>query len=164
MARITQTRMGTKGKKYSRSGRYKYRSGSLYRSRGARWTPDRAAGSMPALSVSRGVCGFPTEIRTSLRYSDVITLTSTANAVANHVFRMNSLFDPDFTGTDINHITSINWLQSINDILLSDQSWPPHLLLFQLLLTEPEQRSWMAQYCVQYGEILLLQTQLRCLQ
>ena len=114
--------MGTKGKKYSRSGRYKYRSGSLYRSRGARWTPDRAAGSMPALSVSRGVRGFPTEIRTSLRYSDVITLTSTANAVANHVFRMNSLFDPDFTGTDINHITSINWLQSINDILLSDQS------------------------------------------
>lgn len=91
--------MGTKGKKYSRSGRYKYRSGSLYRSRGARWTPDRAAGSMPALSVSRGVRGFPTEIRTSLRYSDVITLTSTANAVANHVFRMNSLFDPDFTGT-----------------------------------------------------------------
>ena len=77
---------------------------------------------MPALSVSRGVRGFPTEIRTSLRYSDVITLTSTANAVANHVFRMNSLFDPDFTGTDINHITSINWLQSINDILLSDQS------------------------------------------
>ena len=54
MARITQTRMGTKGKKYSRSGRYKYRSG-VYRSRGARWTPDRAAGSMPALSVSRGV-------------------------------------------------------------------------------------------------------------
>lgn len=99
MARVTQTRMGTKGKRYPRRGRYKYRSGSLYRSRGARWTPNGAAGSMPALSVNRGVRGFPTEIRTTLRYSDVISLTSTGNAVTNHVFRMNSLFDPDFTAT-----------------------------------------------------------------
>ena len=83
---------------------------------------NRASGSMPALSVNRGVRGFPTEIRTTLRYSDVVTLTSTANAVTNYVFRMNSLFDPDFTGTDINLIILINSLQSINDILLSDQS------------------------------------------
>ena len=34
--------------------------------------PDRAAGSMPALSVSRGVRGFPTEIRTT--YDTVMSL------------------------------------------------------------------------------------------
>ena len=32
-------------------------------------------------------------------------MTSTANAVANYVFRMNSLFDPDLLVLDINHIT-----------------------------------------------------------
>jgi len=80
------------GRRYRPYGKYKGSAGS-------RWTPDQASGPMPALSVSRGVSGFPTELRTTLRYSDVVTLTSTGNAVTNYVFRMNSLFDPDFTGT-----------------------------------------------------------------
>lgn len=41
--------------------------------------------------------GFPNSINVRLRYSDVITLTSTAGSLAKHVFRANSLFDPDFT-------------------------------------------------------------------
>lgn len=40
--------------------------------------------------------GFPSQLRTKLRYCDVITLTSTAS-VGTYTFRMNSLFDPDFT-------------------------------------------------------------------
>lgn len=88
--------------KVSRKRKYGRRYKPYGKSRvkaGARWTPDEAAGAMPALSVPRGVNGFPTDLRTTLKYSDVITLTSTGNAVASYVFRMNSLFDPDFSGT-----------------------------------------------------------------
>ena len=42
--------------------------------------------------------GVPNSINVRLRYSDVITLTSTAGSLSKHVFRSNSLFDPDFTG------------------------------------------------------------------
>lgn len=42
--------------------------------------------------------GFPSQLRTKLRYCDVITLTSTLGSVATHAFRMNSLFDPDASG------------------------------------------------------------------
>lgn len=42
--------------------------------------------------------GFPDKLVTSLRYVDSFTLTGAAGAVGANVFRMNSLFDPDFTG------------------------------------------------------------------
>lgn len=42
--------------------------------------------------------GVPNSINVRLRYSDVITLTSTAGSLSKHVFRSNSLFDPDLTG------------------------------------------------------------------
>lgn len=54
---------------------------------------------MPNLSVKRFDFGFPSTLVTTLRYVDVYTLTSTAQAVAKQVFRMNSCFDPDYTGT-----------------------------------------------------------------
>lgn len=54
---------------------------------------------MPNVSVRRSDFGFPETLVTTLRYADVYTLTSTAQAVAKQVFRMNSCFDPDFTGT-----------------------------------------------------------------
>lgn len=42
--------------------------------------------------------GFPTRIITDLRYIDVLPLTFAASpAVVANVFRMNSVFDPDFT-------------------------------------------------------------------
>jgi len=47
----------------------------------------------------RGVFGFPDEFTTRLRYAEVITLTSASNGVGKYCFRMNSIFDPDQTGT-----------------------------------------------------------------
>lgn len=49
--------------------------------------------------LSRDDFGFPDRVKTKMIYADVITLTSTLGSVADYVFRMNSLFDPDFTGT-----------------------------------------------------------------
>lgn len=54
---------------------------------------------MPNISAKTFDFGFPSSLVTTLRYADVYTLTSTTQAVAKQVFRMNSLFDPDFTGT-----------------------------------------------------------------
>lgn len=42
---------------------------------------------------------FPARTHKVLRYHDSVTLTSTAGAVNNYVFRANDLFDPNFTGT-----------------------------------------------------------------
>jgi hypothetical protein len=43
--------------------------------------------------------GFPHQLLTKLRYHDTLTITSTAGSLAKYVFRWNSTFDPDFTGT-----------------------------------------------------------------
>jgi len=88
-------RVGTKRKKYVRSGRYKYRS-SPYRYR--RSPTDKYAAVMPRLNPTKGLYGFPDELITKVRYGDVYTLTSTTNAVAKNTFRMNSINDPDQTG------------------------------------------------------------------
>jgi len=58
------------------------------------WSP-----SLGGLSIPRGVAGFPMELRTTLRYCDSIQLNSASAAIDKYVFRMNSLFDPDLTGT-----------------------------------------------------------------
>lgn len=42
--------------------------------------------------------GYPDKLVTSLRYVDTFNLTGAAGAIGANVFRMNSLFDPDFTG------------------------------------------------------------------
>nr|QTE03461.1 MAG: putative capsid protein [Ciconia boyciana CRESS-DNA-virus sp.] len=41
--------------------------------------------------------GFPTKIITILKYVDIIGQTSTTGGITTTVFRMNSVFDPDFT-------------------------------------------------------------------
>ena len=51
------------------------------------------------VSVPRGIFGFPDEFITTIRYVDVYTLTSASNGIAKQYMRMNSLFDPDQTGT-----------------------------------------------------------------
>jgi len=51
------------------------------------------------LRLSRGDYGFPDRIVTKLRYSDWITLSGTPNTVRSNLFRMNSIYDPDYTGT-----------------------------------------------------------------
>lgn len=45
------------------------------------------------------VNGFPEVLRTTLRYQDNYTLTSSSGSAAQQIFRLSSLFDPDFSGT-----------------------------------------------------------------
>ena len=77
---------------------------------------------------------------------------------------MNSLFDPDFTGTGhqpyyFDQFATIYQRYTVIGSKLTATFTP-----IPAAINGPEQRSWMAQLCVQYGEILPLQTQLRCLQ
>jgi len=43
--------------------------------------------------------GFPDKMITTLRYHDFNNLNSTTGTVANYLYRLNSVFDPDFTST-----------------------------------------------------------------
>lgn len=43
--------------------------------------------------------GLPAALNTKLAYGDVITLVPTSGSVGQYIFRANSIFDPDFTGT-----------------------------------------------------------------
>lgn len=43
--------------------------------------------------------GIPVRRRARLRYVDNIELTSSTGVIASHVFRANSIYDPDLTGT-----------------------------------------------------------------
>jgi hypothetical protein len=45
------------------------------------------------------VFGFPPRILTKLRYVDTYSLTSTAGSLAKQLFTVNSMYDPDVTGT-----------------------------------------------------------------
>lgn len=56
-------------------------------------------GRVTKLNPGRGIYGFPSELVTRLRYNDTIELTLGVSGVVGHTFRMNSLFDPDLTGT-----------------------------------------------------------------
>lgn len=50
------------------------------------------------LSVNRNRFGLPDTLITKVRYYEEVDLTSTAGSTATYAFRMNSLFDPNFTG------------------------------------------------------------------
>lgn len=55
---------------------------------------------VPAIGMGTDLAfGFPDRIITKVRYHDIVTLSSTAGAVGKWLFRANSTFDPDFTGT-----------------------------------------------------------------
>lgn len=51
------------------------------------------------MSPRTGVYGFPTSFRTKLRYHEAIALSSVSGSVSSNVFRANSCFDPNQTGT-----------------------------------------------------------------
>lgn len=42
--------------------------------------------------------GFPQQIKVRMKYVDEFVLSSTAGSTATQTFRMNSIFDPDYTG------------------------------------------------------------------
>lgn len=50
------------------------------------------------VSIRTMTTGFPDRARTKLKYSDIMTITTGAGGVGLHVFRGNSIFDPDQTG------------------------------------------------------------------
>jgi len=82
-----------------RAQRKYQRRGSRYKA-GSRKKIQTRVGSVTSvvnLSKQRNIFGFPDVLVTRLRYSDVYILTSTANAAAKQIMRMNSLFDPDFS-------------------------------------------------------------------
>lgn len=50
------------------------------------------------VGLSRSDMGFPDRVQTKLLYSDWFELNMTSGAAAVQTFRLNSLFDPDYTG------------------------------------------------------------------
>lgn len=86
--------------KRRRSPRYSpYRRRTRRRTRTPSTLVTRAQGFMPKLSVPRKIFGFPDSLVTKLKYSDLITLTSTSNSLARYVFQPNNAYDPDYSGT-----------------------------------------------------------------
>lgn len=81
-------------------GKRKYRPYSKKKRRYKRFGQENVVVSpyMPRSIGGSVQYGFPDSLNFRLRYSEVFTLTSTAQAVAKQVFRANSLFDVDFTG------------------------------------------------------------------
>jgi len=55
--------------------------------------------TMELVRFQPDVFGFPDRLLTKLRYSDFHAVTSTTGAVGSYVFRWNSTFDPNQTGT-----------------------------------------------------------------
>lgn len=51
------------------------------------------------LSTNRALYGLPQTFTTKMRYVDNLALSSSNGAVGKYTFRMNSIFDPDLTGT-----------------------------------------------------------------
>jgi len=65
-------------------------------------TPRRALSTRQSRSVvklSRGDYGFPDRMVTKLRYCDVVNLSGGGQTLRQNLFRMNSIFDVDFSGT-----------------------------------------------------------------
>jgi len=46
----------------------------------------------------KNIFGFPPTLLSKLRYCDTVPITSTVGSIGKYTFRINSLFDPDFTG------------------------------------------------------------------
>lgn len=89
MSRVSVKKV--RGKRFQRSGRYKVK---------APWRRiQRYQGTMTKLNPQKGIYGFPRELVTKVRYCETYTLTSTASSIAKQAFRMNSIFDPDYTGS-----------------------------------------------------------------
>lgn len=63
------------------------------RSNGSTMVPGRITG------LSSHDFGFPDRLKTKLQYQDVVQLAASAGSPAVWQFRMNSLFDPDYSGT-----------------------------------------------------------------
>lgn len=79
--------------KKTKTGRYKSRASSRTSTRSLTGytPPGRISG------LSRSDFGFPDRLQTKLHYCDVVLLSASAGSPGLYQFRMNSLFDPDYS-------------------------------------------------------------------
>lgn len=77
---------------------YKGRRYAPYKNRRVVRIP-RVSNFNPMLSARSALSGFPTTLRTKLKYHEAIALSSVAGTVSGNVFRAEALFDPNETGT-----------------------------------------------------------------
>lgn len=55
--------------------------------------------STRGVSIPRGVFGFPESLTTLIRYNDSYNIQSSSGSAGGQIMRMNSVFDPDYTGS-----------------------------------------------------------------
>ena len=67
--------------------------GSFYK------TEVKSVGGNPVLSTPSVVGGFPEKLKTVLRYEEILSLTATSGVPSSYIYRGNSVFDPNQTGT-----------------------------------------------------------------
>lgn len=94
--------MPTRGRSLSRRPAKRARSsGSRFSSRSRSASTSLVRRTWPLTSRGMGpkFDPFPAKMRATMRYSQVIELLPTAGVPAPYLFRANSIFDPDFTGT-----------------------------------------------------------------
>jgi hypothetical protein len=53
----------------------------------------------PVVQFTPNVFGFPDRLLTKVRYCDILSITSVAGGQGKYLWRWNSTFDPDYTGT-----------------------------------------------------------------
>lgn len=74
--------------------------GKLYRYKSKRKArKSRSAYSKTGVSAPRSILPFPNIQHVKLCYNDMLTLTSTTGIIDTHIYRSNSLYDCDYTGT-----------------------------------------------------------------
>lgn len=85
--------------KKTKTGRYKTKSASRYYTppNNRSLTGGTAPGRITGLSATD--YGFPDRLRTKVQYCDVVQMTASAGNPAVYQFRMNGIYDPDYTGT-----------------------------------------------------------------
>lgn len=81
----------------SRSGALRSYGSNRYSSRNSRYSRSAWPYQTPS-SYKYAWDPFPAIAKVRMRYAQNITLASTAGVPASHLFRCNSIFDPDYTG------------------------------------------------------------------
>lgn len=82
----------------SRASVKKYAKGTYRKSAGSRARSSKPTSITRTFTPFNGRSGFPTTLRTKLRYHEDIGFSSVSGAVSGNVMRANSLFDPNETG------------------------------------------------------------------
>lgn len=68
---------------------------------------------VPKAYVNQGI-GFPAKQAATLKYVENLVMTGTTGATVNHMFRLNSLYDPDYTSTGHSPIYFFQYMNIYN--------------------------------------------------